>query len=80
MYFGVIPAAVFAVDVAIYVHIKGWQYNVKHDGSGAFWPGVLLFGTVLFPVIAASLAHAVFELASARLSTRRPGRRWRGRT
>src|ERR1700680_3656210 len=66
----VIPAAVFAVDAAIYIHIKGWQYSVKVDGTAAFWPGVLLLGALFFPIISAALANAIFELASAHLSTR----------
>ena len=41
LYWGVVPAAVFALDAAIYILIKGWQYNVKDHGSAAFWPGVL---------------------------------------
>jgi hypothetical protein len=66
----VIPAAVFAVDASIYVYIRGWQYNVKADGPAAFWPGLLLLGALLFPLIAAALANAIFELANAQLSTR----------
>jgi hypothetical protein len=72
IYFGVVPATVLAIDVALYVHMKGWQYNVKADGRAAFWPGLLLLGAMLFPIIAAALSHAIFELASARLSTRWP--------
>jgi hypothetical protein len=66
----VVPAAVFAVDATIYIHIKGWQHGVKVDGPAAFWPVVLLLGALVFPIIAAALANAIFELASAKLSTR----------
>ena len=68
----VVPAAVFAVDAAIYIHITGWPSDVEQHGPGAFWRSVLLLGALLFPVVAAALAHAIFALASARLSTRWP--------
>jgi hypothetical protein len=63
---GVVPAAVFAVDVALYVYIEGWQYRA------AFWPSVLVLGALLFPVCAAALATAIYDLAGVRLSTRWP--------
>jgi hypothetical protein len=44
----------------------------KEHGSAAFWPGVLLLGALFFPICAAALAKAIFELASARLSARWP--------
>lgn len=70
--YGVVPAAVLAADVALYVLMRGWTYSVKEHGAAAFWPGVLMFGALFFPLAAAALAKALYDLANARASTRWP--------
>jgi hypothetical protein len=66
----VIPAVVLAIDVAFYVGMKGWTYYVRRDGVAAFWPAVLMFGALFFPLAAGLFANAMFDLWSALASTR----------
>jgi hypothetical protein len=66
----VIPVVVLAIDVALYVGMKGWTYNLREHGAAVFWPSVLMFGGLFFPLAAALFANAIFDLWSARVSTR----------
>ncbi len=61
---------VLAIDLWLYVSMRGWTYNVKDHGAAAFWPIVLAFGAVCFPLAASAFANAVFDLWSARASMR----------
>jgi hypothetical protein len=73
IYIGLIPATVFALDVSLYVSMKGWTYNLHDNGRDTFWPIVLIFGAFFFPIAAGTLAKAVFDLWAARASTRWSG-------
>ena len=70
LYAVIIPLAVLAVDVTLYVSMHGWTYYVKRDGWATFWPIVLAFGGLFFPIAAGVAAKALFDLWSARASTR----------
>lgn len=65
IYVAVIPAVVFVLDVTLFVSMKGWTYNLRDNGSDAFWPIVLMFGAFFFPLAAGALAKAVFDLWGA---------------
>ena len=65
-----VPAAVLVIDLTFYVAMRGWTYNVKDHEAAAFWPIVLSFGAVCFPLAAGGLAKAIFEMWSARASMR----------
>jgi hypothetical protein len=64
-----VPAAALLIDAALYWSMKGWTYNLREHGAAAFWPIVLAFGFLFFPLGAGLLAKAVFDLRSARAST-----------
>lgn len=66
----VIPAAVLLIDAAFYVSMRAWTYNLKDHGAAAFWPIVLTWGAVFFPLAAGIFGQAIFDLWSARASTR----------
>lgn len=66
----VVPATVFALDAWFYVSMEGWNYNLRQHGTATFWPIVLTFGAVFFPLSAGIFGQAIFDLWSARKSTR----------
>jgi hypothetical protein len=69
LYAIVVPAGVLLLDAAFYVSMKGWTYNLREHGAAAFWPIVLAFGFLFFPIGAGVLAKAMFDIWSARAST-----------
>ena len=73
--FGILPVAVLAVDAWIYVSMQGWTYNLPADGAGVFWPGVLGYGLVFFPLAALCLGFDLFHYWSTREQRALAGRR-----
>jgi hypothetical protein len=59
-----LPAAALAVDGWFYVSMKGWTYNLREHDAAVFWPGVLMFGAVFFPLAALGFGSALFQLLS----------------
>lgn len=70
LYMWIIPLSVLAVEVWLYVSMRGWTYNLKAHGTDAFWPIVLAIGGILFPIAAFIGGKALFDMWSARASTR----------
>lgn len=68
----VFPAAALAVDGWFYVSMKGWTYSLRENGAAAFWPGVLTFGALFFPMAAFSFGADLFQYWSTRASARWP--------
>jgi hypothetical protein len=70
--FAVLPAVALAVDGWFYLSMQGWTYNLRDSGAAAFWPGVLTFGALFFPLAALGLGNDVFQYLSTRASARWP--------
>jgi len=70
LYTWIIPLSVLAVDVWLYVSMRGWTYNLKEHGTDTFWPFVLMMGGLFFPAAALIGGKAIFDMWSARASTR----------
>jgi hypothetical protein len=66
----VVPATVLALDAWFYVSMDAWNYNLRQHGAATFRPIVLTFGAVFFPLSAGIFGQAIFDLWSARRSTR----------
>ena len=67
-----LPAAALAVDGWFYVSLKGWTYNLRESGAAAFWPGVLMFGALFFPIAAFGFGADLFQYWSTLASARWP--------
>jgi Protein of unknown function (DUF3592) len=70
LYGWIIPLSVLAADVWFYVSMRGWTYNLKEHGTDAFWPILLMIGGIFFPIAAFIGGKALFDMWSARASTR----------
>ena len=68
----VLPAAALAVDGWFYVSMQGWTYSLRESGAAVFWPGVLMFGAMFFPMAAFSFGADLFQYWSTRASARWP--------
>ena len=68
----VLPAAALAVDGWFYVSMKSWTYSLRENGAAAFWPGVLMFGALFFPMAALGFGSDLFKYWSTRASARWP--------
>ena len=70
--FGILPVAVLAVNAWVYVSMEGWTYSLPADGAGVFWPGVLGYGLMFFPIAAVCLGYDLFHHLSTRERARWP--------
>jgi hypothetical protein len=68
----VLPVAALAVDGWFYVSMKSWTYSLRESGAAVFWPGVLTFGALFFPIAALGFGADLFQYCSTRASARWP--------
>jgi hypothetical protein len=67
-----LPVAALAVDGWFYVSTKSWTYSLRESGAAVFWPGVLTFGALFFPLAALGFGSDLFQYCSTRASARWP--------
>jgi Protein of unknown function (DUF3592) len=67
-----LPAAALAVDGWFYVSMKSWTYSLPESGAAVFWPGVLMFGALFFPLAAFGFGSELFQYCSTHASARWP--------